>query len=66
MAERASGAAGPASRAAGDGGGDGDASEEEGSGRGARGHREEAQKRLAALLKGVQRAAGGELTGVTV
>jgi len=62
MAERA----GPAGRAPGDGGADGDASDEEGGGRRGRAHREEAQKRLAALLKGVERSAGGELAGVTV
>ena len=62
MAERASsGGGGPRGSAAGDGGGDGEGSDEEGSGRRARAHREEAQKRLDALLRGVERAAGGDL-----
>jgi hypothetical protein len=52
--------------AAGDGGGDGEVSDGEGSAHSARAHREESQKRLAALLKGVERAAGGDLAGVTV
>jgi hypothetical protein len=70
MAERASGGgggSGSGDRAAvGDGGGDGEASDDEVGGRGARARREDAQRRLAALLKGVERAAGGELSGVTV
>lgn len=66
MAERASGGGGAMSGAAGDGGGDGEVSDEEGSAHRARAHREESQKRLAALLKGVERAAGGDLAGVTV
>jgi hypothetical protein len=66
MAERASGGGGPRGSAAGDGAGDGDVSDEEGGGRTAGAHREEAQRRLAALFKGVERAAGGDLAGVTV
>jgi hypothetical protein len=63
MAERASGGGGGAG---GDGGGDGEVSDgEEGSADGARARREESQRRLAVLLKGVERAAGGGLTGVT-
>ena len=48
------------------GGGDGDGSDEEGGGRRGRAHREDAKKRLAALLKGIERAAGGNLSGITV
>ena len=66
MAERASGGGGAMGSAAGDGGGDGEVSDEVGSAHRARAHREESQKRLAALLKGVERAAGGDLAGVTV
>ncbi|KAH9987059.1 MAGE family-domain-containing protein [Russula vinacea] len=51
MAERASG--------------DGEVSDDEVSGRGARARREDAQRRLATLLKGVECAAGGGLSGVT-
>jgi hypothetical protein len=73
MAERASGGggaggggSGSGGRAAGgDGGGDGEVSDDEAGGRGARARREDAQRRLAALLKGVERAAGGDLAGVT-
>ena len=72
MAERASGSggggggSGSGGRATvGDGGGDGEASDDEVGGRGARARREDAKRRLAALLKGVERAAGGELSGVT-
>jgi len=65
MAERASGGGGARGSAAGDGGGDGEVSDE-GSTHTARVHREESQRRLAALLKGVERAAGGDLAGVTV
>ena len=71
MAERASGGGGAGAsgsgsggRAAGDGGGDGEVSDDEPGGRGARARREDAQRRLAALLKGVERAAGGDLAGV--
>ena len=66
MAERASSGSGARGIAAGDGGGDGEVSDEEGSAHRARAHREESQRRLAVLLKGVERAAGGGLTGVTV
>ena len=66
MAERASGGGGGRGSAAGDGGGDGEVSDEEGGVHRARAHREESQRRLAALLKGVERAAGGDLAGVTV
>jgi hypothetical protein len=73
MAERASrgGGAGAGSAEGGSGaatgaGGDGEGSDEEGGGRRGRAQREEAQKRLAALLKGVERSAGGDLSGVTV
>ena len=66
MAERASGGGGARGMATGDGGGDGEVSDEEGSADRARAHREESQRRLAVLLKGVERAAGGDLTGVTV
>ena len=78
MAERASsgagagagagggGGSGPGDRAAvGNDGGDGEASDDEVSGRGARARREDAQRRLATLLKGVERAAGGELFGLS-
>jgi len=73
MAERASGGGGGGGggsgsggrAAAGDGGGDGEVSDDEAGGRGARARREDAQRRLAALLKGVERAAGGDLAGVT-
>ena len=71
MAERASGGGGAGGGgssgdrgAAGDGGGD-EVSDDEAGGRGARARREDAQRRLAALLKGVERAAGGDLAGVT-
>jgi hypothetical protein len=40
-------------------------SDDEAGGRGARARREDSQRRLAALLKGVERAAGGDLAGVT-
>jgi hypothetical protein len=40
-------------------------SDDEAGGRGARARREDAQRRLAALLKGVERAAGGDLAGAT-
>lgn len=66
MAERAGGGSGGMGSAAADGGGDGEVSDEEGSAHRARAYREESQKRLAALLKGVERAAGGDLAGVTV
>ena len=75
MAERASrrggadadaGGAEGGSGAATGAGGDGEGSDEEGGGRRGRAQREEAQKRLAALLKGVERSAGGDLSGVTV
>jgi hypothetical protein len=69
MAERASGGGGGSSSwdraAVGDGGGDGEVSDNEIGGRGARARREDAQ-RLAALLKGVERSVGGELSCVTV
>jgi len=67
MAERASRGGRPGGRAAtGDGDGDGEVSDEEGGGiRRERTHGEEAQRKLAVLLKGVERAAGAELTGVT-
>lgn len=71
MAERASGGGGGGSgsgsggRAAADDGGDGEVSDDEVSGRGARARREDAQRRLATLLKGVECAAGGGLSGVT-
>jgi hypothetical protein len=75
MAERASaggggggggGGSGSGDRAAvGNDGGDGEASDDEVSGRGAKARREDAQRRLATLLKGVERAAGGELFGLT-
>jgi len=73
MAERASGGGGAGGggsgsggrAAAGDGGGDGEVSDDEAGGRGARARREDAQRRLVALLKGVERAAGAELAGVT-
>ena len=73
MAERASGGGGAGGggggsggrAAAGDGGGDGEVSDDEAGGRGARARREDAQRRLVTLLKGVERAAGGDLTGVT-
>ncbi|KAF8272190.1 MAGE family-domain-containing protein [Lactarius quietus] len=64
MAERASG--GGAAGSAGGGAGGEEGSDEEVGGRRARAHREEAQKRLAALLKGVELAAGGDLAGPTV
>jgi len=70
MAERASGGGGggggSGSGSRGDGDGDGEVSDDEVSGRGARARREDAQRRLATLLKGVERAAGGELSGGTV
>ena len=70
MAERASrggaGGGGGTGRSAGSGAGGEEGSDEEAGGRGARAHREEAQKRLAALLKGVELAAGGDLGGPTV
>jgi melanoma-associated antigen len=77
MAERASrgaGAGGAGGSAGGSGGGgnggggdgDGDGSDEEGGGRRERVRREDAQKRLAALLKGVERAAGGDFLDITV
>jgi hypothetical protein len=65
MAERASGGGG-AGRNAADGAGGEEGSDEEVGGRRARAHREEAQKRLKALLKGVELAAGGDLAGPTV
>jgi len=67
MAERASRGGRPGGRAAtGDGDGDGEVSDEEGGGiRRERTHGEEAQRKLAVLLKGVERAAGAELAGVT-
>lgn len=73
MAERASGGGGAGGggggsggrAAAGNGGGDGEVSDDEAGGRGARARREDAQRRLATLLKGVGRAAGGDLAGVT-
>ena len=74
MAERASGGGGAGAggggsgsggrAAAGDGGGDGEVSDDETGGRGARARCEDAQRRLAVLLKGVERAAGGDLAGV--
>ncbi|KAH9054702.1 MAGE-domain-containing protein [Lactarius vividus] len=70
MAERASrggaGGGGGPGRGAGGGAGSDEGSDEEVGGRRARAHREEAQKRLAALLKGVEHAAGGELADATV
>src|SRR6266702_1210005 len=70
MAERASrgsaGGSGGPGGSAGGGAGSEDGSDEEVGGRRARAHREEAQKRLAALLKGVELAAGGDLAGATV
>ncbi|KAI9432402.1 MAGE-domain-containing protein [Lactarius indigo] len=70
MAERASrggaGAGGGPGRGTEGGAGSDEGSDEEVGGRRARTHREEAQKRLAALLKGVEHAAGGELAGATV
>ena len=65
MAERASGGGGTGRNSGGGAGGE-EGSDEEVGGRGARAHREEAQKRLAALLKGVELAAGGDLVGPTV
>lgn len=65
MAERASGGAGGGRNAGGGAGGE-EGSDEEVGGRGARALREEAQKRLAALLKGVELAAGGDLADPTV
>ena len=65
MAERASGGGG-AGRNAADGAGGEEGSDEEVGGRRARAHREEAQKRLKALLKGVELAAGGDLAEPTV
>ena len=77
MAERASGGggggggggasgSGSGGRATvGNGGGDGEASDDEVGGRGARARREDAKRRLASLLKGVELAAGGDLSGVT-
>ncbi|KAH9014476.1 MAGE-domain-containing protein [Lactarius hengduanensis] len=70
MAERArrggaGGGGGPGSGAGGGAGSD-EGSDEEVGGRRARAHREEAQKRLAALLKGVELAAGGDLADATV
>ena len=66
MAERASGGGGAGRNGGGGAGGEEEGSDEEVGGRGARAHREEAQKRLAALLKGVELAAGGDLSGPTV
>ena len=76
MAERAgrgAGAGGAGGSAGGSGGGgggggdgDGDGSDEEGGGRRERARRDDAQKRLAALLKGVERAAGGDFLDITV
>ncbi|KAF8465443.1 MAGE-domain-containing protein [Russula ochroleuca] len=54
-----------AERASGGGGSGGGMSDDEVSGRGARARREDAQRRLATLLKGVECAAGGGLSGVT-
>ena len=69
MAERASrggaGGGGGPGRSAGSGAGGEEGSDEELGGRRARAHRDEAQKRLAALLKGVEHAAGGDLAGAT-
>lgn len=71
MAERASGGGGAGGGGSGSGGraaaggGDGEVSDDEAGGRGARARREDAQRRLATLLKGVERAAGGDLAGVT-
>jgi hypothetical protein len=74
MAERASGGggggggggSGSGGRATvGNGDGDGEASDDEVGGRGARARREDAKRRLAMLLKGVELAAGGDLSGVT-
>lgn len=73
MAERAIGGGGAGGggggsggrAAAGDGGGDGEMSDDEAGGRGTRARREDAKRRLAALLKGVERAAGGDLASVT-
>lgn len=72
MAERASGGGGggggtgSGGRAtAGNGGGDGEASDDEVGGRGARARREDAKRRLATLMRGVELAAGGDLSGVT-
>jgi melanoma-associated antigen len=72
MAERASGGggggggSGSGGRAtAGNGGGDGEASDDEVGGRGARARREDAKRRLATLMRGVELAAGGDLSGVT-
>jgi melanoma-associated antigen len=48
------------------GGGDGDGSDEDVGDRRGRAHREDAKKRLAALLKSVERAAGGDLSDITV
>ncbi|KAI9461517.1 MAGE-domain-containing protein [Russula earlei] len=63
MAERANRVGGPGGRPTGEG--DGEASDDEGGGRRERVHREEAQRRLAALLRGVESAAGGDLAGMT-
>jgi hypothetical protein len=65
MAERASGGAAGGRNAGGSAGGE-EGSDEEVGGQRAMAHREEAQKRLAALLKGVELAAGGDLAGLTV
>jgi hypothetical protein len=65
MAERASGGAAVGRNGGGGEGGE-EGSDEEVGGRRARAHQEEAQKRLAALLKGVELAAGGDLAGPTV
>ena len=72
MAERASGGggggggSGSGGRATvGNGGGDGEASDDEVGGRGARARREDAKRRLATLMRGVELAAGGDLSGVT-
>ena len=70
MAERASrGSAGRGAgpgRGASSGAGGEEGRDEELGRRRARAHREEAQKRLAALLKGFEHAAGGDLAGTTV
>ena len=73
MAERASGGGGGGGGGSGSGGratvgyggGDGEASDDEVGGRGARARREDAKRRLATLMRGVELAAGGDLSGVT-
>ncbi|KAH9168580.1 MAGE-domain-containing protein [Lactarius sanguifluus] len=66
VADRGGAGGGGPGRGAGGGAGSDEGSDEEVGGRRAKAHREEAQKRLAALFKGVELAAGGELADATV